>query len=370
MSLYLIKGSLLRQLINGGDNVENISWSEKKIIYARRDNKYRKLHTSPNIPSPTLDINTLLPVYDTRVKIFSSGRVEFRKYKAAMGNRKSDKDFSYMDLSKLKKDDSDEQNQLKELRRNNVARTVNTIKDYGYENKSLFKSFVTLTFADNVTDIAEANKKFKNWVDQIRRICKKNGDDFYYLGVPEFQKRGAVHYHLLTSLEPGSYALTPQIKDGKVHKTYSHKYKRHFTSYDVRYWEGVNGYSSALDFKECDENFDAIKYMIKYLLKDLDQRLFGHKKILASNNLSKPKVLKTLSDVPEIYELERMLVMNKDMKKEAYTFTPPTDCSYITPFDDVVFEPINYRTFNYELHNVLVYDCTKLRLYDTTDLAF
>lgn len=353
------------------------TWSQRKLIYSRRDNKYRKIHTSPKVPSPTLDINTLLPVYDMRVKIFSSGRVEFRKYSSAMGNIKTDREVSGIKLvddvtgELIGKKRAPKKSGLQELRQDNVARTVTTIKDYGYENKNLFKSFITLTFSENICDVSEANKKFKNWVDQIRRLCKKHGQDFYYLGVPEFQKRGAVHYHLLTSLEPGGYCLPVQLDNmGVVHSSYSHKYKKHFTSYDVKYWEGVNGYSSALDFNECDENFDAIKYMIKYLLKDLDQRLFGHKKILASNNLTKPKVLKTLSDVEVLKELQQMLELNQDMKKESYNYVPTKDQSYITPFTEIIYEPKNYRTFNNELNSVLVHDCTKLRLYDSTDLAF
>lgn len=54
--------------------------------------------------------------------------------------------------------------------------------------------FMTLTFADNVTDVCYANKHFDKFIKRLRRIA---GSDFKYVCVIEFQGRGAIHYHLL-----------------------------------------------------------------------------------------------------------------------------------------------------------------------------
>ncbi|MGM9458151.1 rolling circle replication-associated protein, partial [Lacticaseibacillus rhamnosus] len=56
--------------------------------------------------------------------------------------------------------------------------------------------FVTFTFAENVKDIDQANREWKKFVQRLRRRY----GDFKYLSVIEFQKRGAVHYHMISDL--------------------------------------------------------------------------------------------------------------------------------------------------------------------------
>jgi len=51
---------------------------------------------------------------------------------------------------------------------------------------------LTLTFRENVTDIDEAWKILKYFIKLMRWRFK----DFQYVVVPEYQKRGAVHFHL------------------------------------------------------------------------------------------------------------------------------------------------------------------------------
>lgn len=53
--------------------------------------------------------------------------------------------------------------------------------------------FVTYTFARNVRTLEEANPKFTAHVKELQRRYGK----VRYLCVPEFQKRGAVHYHVI-----------------------------------------------------------------------------------------------------------------------------------------------------------------------------
>ena len=83
--------------------------------------------------------------------------------------------------------------------------------------KSNFKdweTFITLTFADNIIDIKTANKQFRYFIDKVQRV-KKN---FKYLCVPEFQKRGAVHYHLLTNINIKDNKLIIEQEDNKKYK--------------------------------------------------------------------------------------------------------------------------------------------------------
>jgi uncharacterized protein YueI len=54
--------------------------------------------------------------------------------------------------------------------------------------------FLTLTFRENITDLKQANLKFSQFIKRLNRNAKHQ---IRYVAVPEFQKRGAVHYHLL-----------------------------------------------------------------------------------------------------------------------------------------------------------------------------
>ena len=58
--------------------------------------------------------------------------------------------------------------------------------------------FFTLTFADNVTDFAFANECFRKYVMRLKYNYKS---DLKYLVVPEFQKRGAIHFHVICNLQ-------------------------------------------------------------------------------------------------------------------------------------------------------------------------
>jgi methylase of polypeptide subunit release factors len=53
---------------------------------------------------------------------------------------------------------------------------------------------VTLTFKENITDLKFANKQFINFRKRLNRHLSFN---IKYVTVPEFQKRGAVHYHMI-----------------------------------------------------------------------------------------------------------------------------------------------------------------------------
>jgi len=86
-------------------------------------------------------------------------------------------------------------------------------------NESEFKTFITLTFVENITCVEQANIMFDNW----RRSIKRVKSDFKYVCVPEFQKRGAVHYHLLTNLDIKNDYNIITLQKGKL-KMYDVKY--------------------------------------------------------------------------------------------------------------------------------------------------
>ncbi len=142
-----------------------------------------------------------------------------------------------------------------------------------------WQTFITLTFKENITDIEVANKQFRNYIDKIKRVKK----DFKYLCIPEFQKRGAVHYHLLTNLECNSN-FVPKRDFKNLYNPSSKRWKK-INYYDLKYWK--NGYSSAEPIAGNPKKI--IGYISKYMTKDIDNRLFNRHRYFYSRNLVTPQ---------------------------------------------------------------------------------
>ncbi len=84
-----------------------------------------------------------------------------------------------------------EQNRLQTIRRQRE-----TIRRLAIANFDSGSKFVTLTFRDKVTDIEQANKEFKKFIQRLRYAY----GDFKYIAVIEFQPSGRVHYHMISNL--------------------------------------------------------------------------------------------------------------------------------------------------------------------------
>lgn len=162
----------------------------------------------------------------------------------------------------------------KQIMLSNAIRSNLSCQRIAKTNRHVWETFITLTFAENITDISTANKIFSNWTSNIRKLKP----DFKYLAVPEFQKRGAVHYHILSNLglDDKDIILKQQKKTGKAVK---------FDDlYDVKYW--TKGFAR-VDFIKNDYK-KIYSYICKYMTKDIDNKLFGKKRYFYSQNLDKP----------------------------------------------------------------------------------
>lgn len=256
--------------------------------------------------------NFIKKEYDTKILIYEN-QIKMTRYISPISKNKAD--FELLSESKYKSTDiyKKKQSNEKRLRYDNLARTRDKIIDYALANESDWKSFFTLTFAENITDLTYANKLFNIWRTSFTRACKKLDIEFKYLCVPEFQKRGAVHYHLLTNIDIGCSLIPNQInkKTGKIEPT----------KYDVKYWEEKNGFTSVFDIKnDTDDKFNVALYVCKYLYKDIDDRLFGHHKLLKSNNLKSPTIKEIQS--------KEMLDIIDYLQSKSYTqyhFIPNTE---------------------------------------------
>ena len=72
--------------------------------------------------------------------------------------------------------------------RETVRRTINA-------NPQLDK-FFTLTYAENLQDVAQSRKEFDVFIKRLKRLHPH----LQYVCVIEFQQRGAIHFHLLCNL--------------------------------------------------------------------------------------------------------------------------------------------------------------------------
>jgi len=140
-----------------------------------------------------------------------------------------------------------------------IRRLINSnIDAWGQKPK-----FLTLTFADNVTDVKTANYEFK----KFRQRLEYHFDlKLKYVVVVEFQKRGAVHYHVVL------FNL-PYIKNTELSAIWG------------------NGFIKINKITEVD-NIGA--YVTKYMTKEdyetnKTDKLVGQKSYFSSRGLMKPE---------------------------------------------------------------------------------
>ena len=212
--------------------------------------------------------------------------------------------FKYIDTDNLKKVNNSNDN----IEQKNIMRSKLQCQRLAKANANIWKTFITLTIAENLTDIDKANRRFRYFIDKIQRIYK----DFKYICIPEFQKRGAAHYHLLTNIS---------IDDERfIYKQVDKEKFKH-----IKYWN--DGFTK-VDNLEKDVK-KIIGYISKYMTKNIDNRLYNHHRYFYSRNLIKPTInylnlnepkhleyyLKTLSNKSLIYNNSYINSYNQELIK-------------------------------------------------------
>lgn len=160
--------------------------------------------------------------------------------------------------------------------RNKIRRLINA--NFGSDNM-----FITLTYKENMTNVDQGNYDLKKFVQKMKRRQK----DFQYVAVLEFQKRGAVHYHMLCN-----YRLEWKNTE---------ELKAHERELAKKVWG--HGFVD-IGYKHTD-NVGA--YLIKYMTKSNDdERLKGKKRYFFSRSLEQPKELEGGEAVAVIKEVENL----------------------------------------------------------------
>lgn len=202
----------------------------------------------------------------------------------------------------VKKGNADLESKLKNYANTNQRRrdTIRRLACCNFNNK--YDKFLTLTFADNMTDIQECNVLFKAF---IRKLKIKYIKDLKYLAVIEFQKRGAVHYHVLLNI--------PYIPHKELQEL----------------WGNGFVYINAIEHVD---NIGA--YVLKYITKDNnDERLMGQKAYLTSRNLKKPEEVLN-HNLKDFYKLENKIIQKynlndlKPIYESNYSTEILGDCEY------------------------------------------
>lgn len=158
----------------------------------------------------------------------------------------------------------------KKIENKNIIRAKLNCQRLAKANVDSWKSFITLTYKENMQDVAQAKLDFSYFVKNIRKVKK----DFKYIVIPEFQKRGAIHFHFLSN-------LSLEDKDIIIKQKDNDKY------YDVKYWsKGFSSFENVVG--DCKK---IVGYISKYMTKDdVDERLFNFRRFSSSQNLNKPIV--------------------------------------------------------------------------------
>jgi hypothetical protein len=155
----------------------------------------------------------------------------------------------------------------KQINRDKVyTRAKQTLRRLINVNIGEYAKFVTLTFAENITDIKLANYEFKKFRQRLEDYLHRS---LQYVCVIEFQKRGAIHYHLLMF-------NVPYIANLKLREIWG------------------NGFVKINNIDNVD-NVGA--YVCKYMTKCEDDRLLGKKMYFSSRSLEKPVEIKEKEEV-------------------------------------------------------------------------
>lgn len=88
--------------------------------------------------------------------------------------------------------DEDDKKDIRKKSLNKARQTIRRLINANVNAWGESPKFLTLTFADNVQDVKQANYEFKKFRQRLEYVLKIK---LKYVVVVEFQKRGAVHYH-------------------------------------------------------------------------------------------------------------------------------------------------------------------------------
>jgi len=200
-------------------------------------------------------------------------------------------------------DDQKEKNREISLMRarRNLRRIINA--NVGQWGDDVTTKFLTLTFKENVSDLYEANYEFEKFIKRLNyKVFGKSCSKLKYTVVPEFQKRGAVHYHVI-------FYNLPYTKSNVIQEVWG------------------NGF---VKINKIDDIDNVGAYICKYLTKSsVDGRLKGRKCYFNSRGLKKP--------VEYFLDDDELENIKKSLPEQAMTYTNEFENEYVGKVEYIQF---------------------------------
>jgi hypothetical protein len=146
-----------------------------------------------------------------------------------------------------------------------------------------FPLLLTVTYKENCTDLKQAYYDHKLFVQTLRYTYAKTTKNFKYICVPEFQERGAVHFHILFWGLPAEILLPERLRG----------YYENVSPTLSKIWN--NGF---VFLKPTDGDDKLSSYLAKYMAKAfVDPRLKHQKAYASSRNVKRPYVVSNISSL-------------------------------------------------------------------------
>lgn len=154
--------------------------------------------------------------------------------------------------------------------RKTLRRLVNS--NIGCYGRDFTAKFVTLTFREHVTDLKTANYEFTKFMKRLNyEIFNTKKSNLRYIVVPEFTKKGRIHYHVI-------FFNIPYIKADLVAEIWGHGF---------------------IKINAIDQVDNVGAYVSKYITKDND-KIQGMKSYFASRGLLKPIEIENEKEVQNL----------------------------------------------------------------------
>lgn len=214
--------------------------------------------------------------------------------------------------------ESDEDIRDRSLKRakKEVRRVINSnIGMYGVE---YIPKFLTLSFGENIQDIKQANYEFQKVIKRLNyKIYNTKKAKIKYLVVPEFQKRGAIHYHVIL---------------------FNFPYVKQSILQDI-WGNGI------IDIRKIEEVDNVGSYIAEYLGKEEknqgksknDERLKGQKSYFCSRGIYRPI---------EITEKKTIESMRLDLLPKNLTYSASFENDYV---GSIAYYQYNMNKLNNQL---------------------
>jgi len=160
----------------------------------------------------------------------------------------------------------------------NLHRTRRSFLRTVWANQHRGRATWLLTFT--MLEVVSLSKSYAALSLFFKRLRKLGGPSFAYIAVPEFQTRGAVHFHALI------WDLPEQFHNERFTRSLQHLWQRGF-----------------LDCSSTDGSSKLAGYLAKYMSKAMhDKRLGGQKAFVVSRNALRPVLYKFDEEVGQVAE--------------------------------------------------------------------